>query len=573
MDKQVQEHWQEVLDAIEEVGGEPVRAEFAALWEEHAARERTEVTVLGPFDSGKSSVLRRLLVDADVAVPPWLTVSGRRETFELNEMDAGELSYTDAPGFAAGNELHSLLADDALSLTDAFMLVVPPNLLTTKREDVARILSGEHFFGEPAGDVVGATIAILAQADTLGPDPEDDVELMHEIAARKSAELRAQLEDGGAGDLSALEVIAVAADPYEAQARTPQPARAAFDPYRSWDGVGMLASSLSELASRKDHLRRQALLRFAARMGNKTVAAGADVLRDLELAHDDLKGRTTQVRQFATRMHALTEAARGDLVDRVTAIGSELSEQLGGNEDAAQTRVEEQLSSVLERWARRWDGEADLLLGEAEVDVDLRLTRPSAGRTTAFLRSLQTPVPAPATDAPNSRVVRVLNDLRGDLQDVTRTAVEANLRGSLQDLARSASKVKHPKAGGATVGDLASSAAKLQAAMQIADGVLTIVTTLDRERAQQQRDNALRTQREAARDKIQRTAEDLADDVSAAWRGRLDEALAAVRERLGLRPGADVPGLAQEIATRRAALTKLETLLASTAVLATADPA
>ena len=45
------------------------------------------------------------------------------------------------------------LAEDALALSDAFLLVVPPQLLTTNRELVGSILSGGYFFGEPGGRV------------------------------------------------------------------------------------------------------------------------------------------------------------------------------------------------------------------------------------------------------------------------------------------------------------------------------------------------------------------------------------------------------------------------------------
>ena len=122
-------------------------------WADHDAREKVEVTFLGPYSSGKSSVLRRLVVDAGLDIPEWLTVSARRETFELNEVDVGALTFTDAPGFAAGNELHDQLAEDALALSDAFLIVVPPQLLTSNRELVGSILSGRYFFGEPGGHV------------------------------------------------------------------------------------------------------------------------------------------------------------------------------------------------------------------------------------------------------------------------------------------------------------------------------------------------------------------------------------------------------------------------------------
>ena len=163
------EEWRaSVLDHIERLAGIMAKERVTEKWAEHAARERIEVTVLGPYSSGKSSLIRRLVVDAGGSIPPWLTVSGRPETFELNDVDAGGLTFTDAPGFGSGRELHDDLAQEALSLSDAFLLVVPPQLLTTDRGFAGSVLSGEYFFGASGGDLASATVAVIGLADMLG---------------------------------------------------------------------------------------------------------------------------------------------------------------------------------------------------------------------------------------------------------------------------------------------------------------------------------------------------------------------------------------------------------------------
>lgn len=142
--------WQrEILAAMERLVGPDQVAETASRWAEHAGRDKVEITFLGPYSSGKSSLLRRLVVDSGAPTPEWLTVSARRETFELNAIDVGDLTFTDAPGFAAGNDLHDELAQDALALSDAFLFVVPPQLLTTKRELWARCCRGATSSANP----------------------------------------------------------------------------------------------------------------------------------------------------------------------------------------------------------------------------------------------------------------------------------------------------------------------------------------------------------------------------------------------------------------------------------------
>ena len=82
-----------------------------------------------------------------------------------------------------------------------------------------------------------SAIAVIAQADAMGIDPEDDVDGMRELAERKRSELVQQLEDTAGRALPGLQVLSVAADPYEEQARAAHPKRSDFDPYREWDGV------------------------------------------------------------------------------------------------------------------------------------------------------------------------------------------------------------------------------------------------------------------------------------------------------------------------------------------------
>src|SRR5437867_870606 len=101
-----------------------VGADMRARWDAHAKREGVVVTLFGPYDSGKSSLLKRLLVDDGRTMPDWLTVSGRRETFELQEVVLLGIVIRDTPGIAGGNEQHEVVAREALLLTDVIALVL-----------------------------------------------------------------------------------------------------------------------------------------------------------------------------------------------------------------------------------------------------------------------------------------------------------------------------------------------------------------------------------------------------------------------------------------------------------------
>ncbi len=420
-----EDRWQQaVIEAMERLVGAEHGAQVAAEWDAHVARGKVEVTFLGPYSSGKSTLLRRLVVEGNGDVPEWLTVSARRETFELNTVDVGDLTFTDAPGFAAGNDLHDALAQEALVLSDAFLLVLPPQLLTTNRELVASIVSGEYFFGTPVPGSDRAVIAVIAQADSMGPDPEDDVDEMRRLAERKRSELIAQLESAAGVPLPNLQVFCVAADPYEEQARRSHPDKRDFDPYRAWDGIAPLTAALDALTVRQTALRRSAGSRYFCRVAGEVASQAQAVLDELHASADEMRARQTDWEQQKARVDALISAAEANLHSVLISLASELSEEIGGDATKSRSQVDDRMTITLENWAQRWDGELDLVLGEAKAHVDDRLGRVRALRTEDFLRSLT--VETDSTEAPrgSSRIVDLLNKINGDFQDTARKALE-----------------------------------------------------------------------------------------------------------------------------------------------------
>lgn len=107
-------------------GGSPGR--HADDWDAFQKRDRPVVTLFGSYDTGKSSLLRRLLVDSGRDVPDWLTISARHETFEVNDVEFGTCIVRDTPGFDVGasgvREQNSSRAMAAVGLTDVGIAVL-----------------------------------------------------------------------------------------------------------------------------------------------------------------------------------------------------------------------------------------------------------------------------------------------------------------------------------------------------------------------------------------------------------------------------------------------------------------
>jgi hypothetical protein len=565
------ETWQRsVLEALERLVGPEQAAEVEAQWDTHASRDTVEVTFLGPYSSGKSSLLRRLIVDDGSAVPDWLTVSARRETFELNAVDVGDLTFTDAPGFASGSEFHDELAQDALALSDAFLLVVPPNLLTTDRELVGSILSGRYFFGEPRPGCDRALLAVIAQADSMSIDPDDDVDAMHQLADRKRNELILQLEAAAGMPLSELQVLCVAADPYEEQARQSQPQRSAFDTYRDWDGIDALTAALATLPARHAELRRAAGVRYFCLVAVGIASEARAIADELQASAEELRARQTEWNQHKAHVDAVVEAAKVNLQTDLVALANTLSEEFGLDQRESRSLFEDRWAATIDQWLHRWNSELDLVLGEAKVQVDERLERPRARRTEEFLRSLT--VGATTIDVPptNSRIVNLLNDSREHLQVIARRTFELRAGrqlGSFIDKGPRAASSADAKAAG---DQAVRSAVRLEASLRIADAVLDIVTIIDTERRQQKLDELQRRQREHNRDRIEKDASIVSAEIvegtggHPGWRARADAALVTLRARLGLPDNDNASDdLLQTVAAQHQLISELEGLVAS----------
>ncbi len=571
---------QRILGAVERLGGAASCEAIEAAWSTHAVRELTELTLFGPYSAGKSTIIRRLLIDEGHEIPDWLTVSARRETFELNEVDIHGVTLTDTPGIAASAERHDALAEDALVLTDAFMLVVPPQLLTSSRDLVKAVLSGEFFFGHPSGGVTDLTIAVISRADDLGIDPEDNLDGMRELAGRKRHELRDQLVGSDAAGDDTMTVLVVAADPYEEQARHTAPSTDAYDATRQWDGIDTLTSAVAALAGRRDELRVRARIRYLARVALKVREQSNDVINGLTHTIGELEARQSVAATFRRQFDGMLDAARADLEERVITSASAAAEASPADRKDAASDVESRLNRTLETWADRWSARFDQLVAEADVEIDRRLGRPASISAAAFLEGLTVPAREAGEPAPNSRVITMLNRVRNDVNEATRAAFRAKTGRSIESVLADWERAKHPKGGaetsrsktGSAGSRLGATAQALDAGAQLAGSVLAIATVVEAEIRQASLDSQMQEQRDRARTRIEEFAHELASSIidgnsnDDGWAKAVDDAMRAIGDGMGL-TDSNVEVLGAELANVRAAVDELDGLLAGAPVM------
>lgn len=361
---------------LEEIPG-GIAADLRAKWNAHASHDDVVVTFFGPYDSGKSSLLKRLLVDDGQPIPDWLTVSGRRETFEPKEVRVAGVVVRDTPGIAGGNELHESIAKEALLLSDVIVLVLPPQLVTSDRESLVAVFTGRSFGCSPAIAFAERGLPIvLSRMDEAGAMPRDDVQGYRELVERKRGELQALLKAEGGTD-TAVAVHAVAADPFGLVGNAQPSGREEYDADRSWDGIGGLTDFLQSLAGQKEQLRHRAEVRF---LGAELKGLHASLLAlssESRVASEAAANEATSHQLVQERLRALLGAARADLDRRIVEEVSAASRRGAADVNELRGVVLARCEDALRRWASEHDAGLEALVREADAEFQVRRSRPA----------------------------------------------------------------------------------------------------------------------------------------------------------------------------------------------------
>lgn len=345
-------------------------------WEHFLHSGELRIVIFGAYDAGKSTLLKRLLVESGTGVPEWLTVSGRRETFEVQSIKSEGIVFVDTPGLSGGNDEHERVSLDAMQLADAYLWILPPQLITANEQVLIEFASGRHFGDHlPASIVAGATIAAIARMDEVGIDPEDNPDGFRELATRKTAELRSMLYASGVGaDLRA--VMCVSADPYQMVGTNSAPEPDSYDHGRDWDGVEALTHFLCNLCSERESLRAGAGARFVAGLARDAREILKNKIAEDEYSLEALGNEIEHLRLSEQRLNSLRRQAAADLHRRVeeellhaSRIGAESAA------DVAQT-LEDSLSSAVNEWSDSFFDDYRRLAEEVDLEVRERLARP-----------------------------------------------------------------------------------------------------------------------------------------------------------------------------------------------------
>jgi predicted GTPase len=283
-------------EARRRLAGDASAATMLAELTEMAAAKAPRVVVAGGYSAGKSSFIRRLLIEAGQQPPAGLRVGGHVTTREVADYGWHGLALVDVPGFQSGDARHEAAA--FAEARDAAAVIYLLGRQLSGLDDIVRVLAGE-----PDGTSVaksGRTIIVLNRSDQFILDPAMAPERHEQACQAKREEAAAAINARAAelrravGTIKPDQILCTASRPYDEPGETP----AHFDPYRSWDGFADL---------------QQVLLSLRAQL----IRNGTDV----SILHGGigrLQGLIARGRQEAQALHAQAtqlRALRGDQAD------------------------------------------------------------------------------------------------------------------------------------------------------------------------------------------------------------------------------------------------------------------
>ena len=259
--------------------------------------EPPRMAFVGPFDAGKSSLIKRLCVDQGVEPPTNLIISGEPSTTTVDEIQAGEWTLVDTPGLDTENEHHGRLARKAALESERTLLLVLPNLWTEGSETASLI-----------SELAPGTLDfVLSRADKPLVTPTADA--IQSWAQQKEAELRIRSDALGHPD---ARVFVVSADP-RGRVANREADRTRFDATRDWDGVATIEAILAEPCS--PGLRTLAERRTVRLEVEEALIESHKALSEAERLQTEARDAVDLHDQRLTDLEAMQSQARAQLRD------------------------------------------------------------------------------------------------------------------------------------------------------------------------------------------------------------------------------------------------------------------
>jgi hypothetical protein len=208
---------------------------------------RLRIGLVGDYNAGKSSLIKRICFTLGVPAPPDLEVGADPTTPESRAYPIGEMVFLDTPGLQSGCDAHDARALDALAGCSILVILFLPSLLAGTTTGLERLLRGDPAQG--IFPMLPRTLGVITHTDTLAVDPREEPEGYARLCQSKRTELRMALRSRGI-PAPPEQILSLAIDPDGAVGNRADVSADDYAASAGWDGFATFSAALDEARAR-----------------------------------------------------------------------------------------------------------------------------------------------------------------------------------------------------------------------------------------------------------------------------------------------------------------------------------
>nr|WTB35297.1 50S ribosome-binding GTPase [Streptomyces sp. NBC_00830] len=273
---------------------------------------RPALAVLGDYNSGKSSLIRRIMVDSGRQPHAAFDIRALPATAAANRYQFPRFDLVDTPGLQSGHDEHDTAALEAIAEAALVFVVVHINLLVGNTSILEELSRGSEMIAAKGGRMV----FLVNRCDELGVDPLTAPEAFLNLQNRKREELHAAFAARSI-EVEIDRIHCLSGDPFGLVGGDATAEPGDFDENRLWDGVTALTSAISGLSDEQlsaaassaafdaavtDLKRHQHTLHQVQVDGTKDLRRSEPVIATLRAAVNDAAVLEGSLREDARRM-------------------------------------------------------------------------------------------------------------------------------------------------------------------------------------------------------------------------------------------------------------------------------
>jgi GTPase Era involved in 16S rRNA processing len=273
-------------------------------------RKRLRIQLFGDYNAGKTSFIKRLLIDSGEPIGETLEVRANPATSQTQVHEWEDADLIDTPGLQSRHDKHTEAAVGSYPDAGLIVYLLQPNLLVGKTEWMERLLLGEKETG--LAPKLDQTLFVIHRSDELGVHPELFPDEYLHLCSRKTKELELALHSRGIM-VTKDRILCMSADPFQLVGDRRDVSSGQFDQFRKWDGFGAFHQGVREINRRFSKTGREISVLHGglARLGRLKVRLNLQVdvlskrnnaLRDVESLLQEITAEGGRMRdEFCTR--------------------------------------------------------------------------------------------------------------------------------------------------------------------------------------------------------------------------------------------------------------------------------